>query len=130
MREASPLLLSSLSSSPFLRKFLFFDPPLVAFDDVWWVLSLWNLVGFGVVFLGCGLIAGLVFRRHRFAVLIPVAASLAGSVAGFASGILLSLLVALLYRTGPFAMRWYAGVVFGLGLPVLYTIHSIVKFIV
>lgn len=114
----------------FVNKFILFDPPLVDFFDIWKALVLWNLVGFSVIFVVCGSIAAVVFRRHRFAIIIPVAIALIGSIVGFASGALLSFLVACLYaKTGEHKLIWYQGIAWGLILPISYTVHSVVKFL-
>eukprot|EP00727_Mastigamoeba_balamuthi_P008660 m51a1_g4416 hypothetical protein (123) ;mRNA; f:7974-8488 len=118
------------SSNDFVNKYILFEPPLTGFTEIWKVVVTWNVVAFGFLYLVCGLIAACVFRRHRSAaVAIPVVSTLFGALIGFAGGALLSLIAAAIYSAGPFAMQWWMGLAWGLGLCLIYTIHSLTKFV-
>jgi hypothetical protein len=107
----------------FFQQFLFFSPPLTDFAPIWQVcfraviflsrsvhgtssgarsprqvLVTWNTLGFGLLYLICGLIAAVVFRKHWLAlVLIPLCSTIFGCLLGFCGGALLGM------RTPPFA---------------------------
>lgn len=132
-----------------------FSPPLTHFRAIFVALMFWNFIGFTSIFLVCGAVAACVFRRHWIALAIPIVAGLVGSISGVIAGVLMCLLsphlsslcfppfpahsslcihhtalvTATLYAYGgPFVMKTFPGFVWGLALPVLYTVVSLVKF--
>lgn len=73
----------------FIQQLLFFSPPLTDFDDIWKVLVIWNLLGFALIYLACGIVAGSVFKNHNLAIVIPLISAIVGSIAGFFCGAIL-----------------------------------------
>lgn len=73
----------------FLQQLLFFSPPLTGFESIWKVLVIWNLLGFALIYLVCGIVAGCVFKNHNLAIVIPLVSAIVGSVAGFFCGAIL-----------------------------------------
>lgn len=73
----------------FIQQLLFFSPPLTEFGDIWKVLCIWNLLGFALIYLICGIVAGFVFKNHNLAIVIPLVSAIVGSIAGFFCGAIL-----------------------------------------
>ena len=73
----------------FIQQLLFFSPPLTEFGDIWKVLCIWNLLGFALIYLICGIVAGFVFKNHSLAIVIPLISAIVGSIAGFFCGAIL-----------------------------------------
>lgn len=73
----------------FIQQLLFFSPPLTDFGDIWKVLCIWNLLGFALIYLICGVVAGFVFKNHNLAIVIPLISAIVGAIAGFFCGAIL-----------------------------------------